>query len=96
MSNTTDTKTTMVHIRVNRSLRNDVKKLADSMGVSLSLVGETFFKKFLEERRLIINESYVPNKNLKTILDEAEKNRDNSKYWNTHNSVRDLMADLKK
>ena len=95
MSNA-NTKTTMVHLRLNQALRNDVKKLADSMGVSLSLIGETLFKKFLEEKKLIINSSYTPNKDLRIILDDAEKNRDNSKYWSNHTSIEKLMIDLKK
>ncbi len=89
-------KTTMVHLRVNQTLRDDVKKLADSMGVSLSLVGETLFKKFLEEKKLVIDSSYLPTKDLQSILDDAEKNRENSKFWNTHNSINSLMADLRK
>ncbi len=85
----------MLHLRVSRPLRDDVKKLADAMGVSMSLVGETLFKKFLEDKVLTLENSYIPNKNLKTILNEAERNRDNSKYWKTHASVEKLMADLK-
>ena len=93
--NTTNTKTTMVHMRMNKTLRDDVKNLADSMGVSLSLVGEILFKKFLEEKKLEIHEAYIPKKETEAILSEAEKNRDNSKYWKEHGSVESLMADLK-
>lgn len=52
--------------------------------------------KFLEEGTLILEDSYAPNKKLKTILKDAEKNRDNRKYWKSHSSVRSLIADLKK
>lgn len=88
--------TTMLHLRMSRDLRDDVKKLADSMGVSMSLLGGVLFKKFIEEKSLTLNTPYVPNTQLKAILDEAEKNRDNSKYWESHSSVKDLMSSLKK
>lgn len=93
ISNTT--KTTMMHLRVNKAVLNDVKKLSQSMGVSMSLIGETLFKKFLEEKALNISDSYTPNKFLKNVLDEANKNRDNSKYWTEHSSIESLMTDLK-
>ncbi len=89
-----NTNTTMLHLRVDRQLLANVKKLAKSMGVSLSLVGETFLKDFLNTKRIIIDGDYVPNENLKQILDEAEKNRDKAEYWEEHTSVESLMKDL--
>lgn len=88
--------TTMLHLRMERSLHNDVKSLANAMGVSVSLVGEVLFKKFIEEKSLTLNTSYTPNKQLKAILDEAKENRDNSKYWTSNKSVKSLMASLEK
>jgi len=85
--------TAMVHLRMNKELLDNVKKLAQRMGVPLSLVGETLFKDFLNTKRLIIDDSYIPNEILAKILDESEKNRDNEKYWTTHNSVDDLIVD---
>ncbi len=64
------------------------------MGVPLSLIGETLFKDFLNTKRLVIDDSYIPNESLAKILDESEKNRDNEKYWTSHDSVDDLMKDL--
>lgn len=93
---TTEIKTNMLHLRVDKNLHRDVKKIAKNMGISLSLITETLLKNFLQEKRLIINDFYTPNKNLELILEEAKKNRDNSKYWKSHNSVESLMKDLKK
>jgi len=87
---------TMLHLRVDKSLHNNVKKVADAMGVSMSLIGETLFKRFLEEKSLTLSVNQTPNSALKKILKEAEKNRDNSKYWKSHSSVNALMTDLKK
>jgi len=92
----TQSSSTMLHLRVDKSLRDNVKKVADTMGVSISLVGETLFKQFLEEKRLTLNVSHTPNTELKKILDKADKNRDNLKYWKSHSSVSNLMTDLKK
>ncbi len=47
---TKQSSSTMLHLRIDKSLRNNVKKVADSMGVSISLIGETLFKQFLEEK----------------------------------------------
>lgn len=96
MNTKTKKSTTMLHLRVDSSLRNDVKKLANAMGISVSLVGEVLFKQFLEEKRLTLDTPYSPNSELKEILDEAEKNRDNSKYWTNSESVKDLMTSLNK
>ncbi len=38
----------------------------------------------------------TPNKKLKKILDEAEKNRNNPEYWGSCNSINNLMISLKK
>ena len=86
----------MLHLRLNNSLHNDVKKLAKSMGVSVSLIGEVLFKRFIEEKELNIGVSYTPNKNLKRVLDEAEENRDDAKHWTTCDSIDSLMTSLNK
>ncbi len=38
----------------------------------------------------------TPNKKLKKILDEAEKNRNNPEYWGFCNSINNLMISLKR
>ena len=88
--------TTMLHLRMDKSLLTQVKKVAKAMGVSVSLIGETLFKEFLEEKRLVIKADFKPGTKLRKILDEAEKNKDNSKYWSSHSSVKDLMDSLRK
>ncbi|MCK5588959.1 MAG: hypothetical protein KAI16_01465 [Candidatus Pacebacteria bacterium] len=90
------TNKTMVHLRMNSGLHKDVKKIAEAMGVSVSLIGETLFKDFLNTKKIIISDPYIPNDDLKKVLDEASKNRDNSKYWFPNDSVSGLMTDLKK
>ncbi len=85
----------MVHLRLNQNLYKDIKKTAEAMGVSVSLIGETLFKDFLNTKKLVISDAYTPSNNLKKILDEAEKNRDNNKYWVANDSVEDLMTNLK-
>jgi antitoxin component of RelBE/YafQ-DinJ toxin-antitoxin module len=88
--------TTMLHLRIDKSLHNNVKKVANAMGVSMSLISETLFKQFLEEKSLTLTVNPTPNAELNKILDESEKNRDNSKYWKSHSSVKSLMNGLKK
>ncbi len=38
----------------------------------------------------------TPNKKLKKIFNEAEKNRNNPKYWKSCNSINNLMTSLNK
>lgn len=93
---TKQSSSTMLHLRIDKSLRNNVKKVADSMGVSISLIGETLFKQFLEEKKLTLSVGQTPSTDLKKILLEAERNRDNAKYWKSHHSTKSLMNDLNK
>jgi len=93
---TKQSSSTMLHLRVDKTLRDNVRKVANAMGVSMSLVGETLFRQFLEEKSLTLNVNPTPNAELKKVLDESEKNRDNSKYWKSHSSVKSLMNDLTK
>ena len=96
---TTKTKqssSTMLHLRIDKSLYKNVKKVADAMGVSMSLISETLLKQFLEEKKLILSIDPTPNAELKKILDESEKNKDNSTYWKSHSSIKSLMNGLTK
>ena len=71
----------MVHVKVSKKVRNEAQKAARSLDVPLSLVAEQAFKRFAADRRLVVEESYKPTPYLEKILLEAEKNRNNPKYW---------------
>jgi len=73
--------TTMVHVRVSKKVNKEAQKVARSLGVPLSLVAEQAFKRFTVERRLLVEEPLKPTPYLEKILREAEKNRNNPKYW---------------
>ena len=73
--------TTMVHVKVSKKVRNEAQKAARSLGVPLSLIAEQAFKRFAADRRLVVEEPLKPTPYLAKILREAEKNRNNPKYW---------------
>ena len=73
--------TTMVHVKVSKKVKRDAQKAARALGVPLSLVAEQAFKRFVAERRIVVEESLKPTPYLEKILREAEKNRNNPKYW---------------
>lgn len=89
----TDNKT-MIHLKVSKDVRDEARKVADAMGVSLSLVGEQLLRGFVTDRRLSLTTEYEPNSNLESVLKEAEKNRENPDYWDSFDSVDNLMKDL--
>ena len=73
--------TTMVHVRVNKKLKEQAAKAAGDLGVSLSLVTEQAFRDFIANRRLVVEKPLVPTPYLAKILREAEANKDNPDYW---------------
>jgi len=84
----------MLHIRVPQQLHHDVKKLAEKMGVSMSLVAESMFIRFLEDRRIVIDDSYTPSASLKKLLDYADTHREDETEWTTTSSTDELMKEL--
>jgi len=65
--------TTMVHARVPKKIKNDAKKVADKLGVSLSLIVEQALRDFSVNKQLIIEEPLVPTPYLEKILRQADK-----------------------
>lgn len=71
----------MVHVRVNKKLRDDAMKEARNLGVSLSLVTEQAYRDFVSNKRLVVEKPLVPTPYLAKILREAEANKNNPDYW---------------
>ncbi|OGG72916.1 hypothetical protein A3A38_02745 [Candidatus Kaiserbacteria bacterium RIFCSPLOWO2_01_FULL_53_17] len=87
--------TTMVHVRVSKKVSKEAQKVARSLGVPLSLVAEQAFKRFAAERQLIVEESFTPTPYLEKILREAEKNKNNPKYWSGPFNGKDFIQHLR-
>ena len=73
--------TTMVHVRVNKKLKDEAVKVSRDLGLSLSLVTEQAFRDFIVNERLVVQKPLVPTPYLEKILKEAQKNENNPKYW---------------
>lgn len=63
----------MVHIRVNKKLKDQAAKTSRDLGVSLSLVAEQAFRDFVANKRLVVEKPLVPTPYLEKILEEVEK-----------------------
>jgi antitoxin component of RelBE/YafQ-DinJ toxin-antitoxin module len=73
--------TTMVHVKVRTKTKRAAQQAAKKLGVSLSLVAEQAFRNFAANRQIVVEEPLTPTPYLEKILREAEKNRNNPKYW---------------
>lgn len=91
------TATTMVHVKVNAKTKHEAQKVAKRLGVSLSLVAEQAFRDFAAGKRLVVEEPLIPTPYLAKILREAEKNKNNPKYWSpAFTTAADASAYLRK
>ncbi len=89
--------TTMVHVRVNKKLKDEALKEARNLGVSLSLITEQAYRDFVGSKRLVVEKPLVPTPYLAKILREAEANKDNPDFWSPgFTNAKDAVAYLRK
>ncbi len=65
--------TTMMHTRVPKALRDDVKETANSLGISMSLIVEQALRNFAATKELFIHKPLVPTPYLEGVLREVDK-----------------------
>ncbi len=88
--------TTMMHTRVPKKLRDEAKKVANELGISMSLIVEQALRNLTTSKQLIIENPLVPTPYLKSILKEAEENRDKPEHrTEAFESVDDAITHLK-
>ncbi len=65
--------TTMMHTRVPKALRDEAKEIANSLGISMSLIIEQALRNFTATKELVIHKPLVPTPYLEKILLEVDK-----------------------
>ncbi len=65
--------TTMMHTRVPKALRDEVKETASSLGISMSLIVEQALRNFAATKELIIHKPLVPTPYLENTLKQVDK-----------------------
>lgn len=88
---------TMLNVKIDRKFKDEAKKLADSMGLTLSAVVNNSLKRFVEEKQVVFSAPLVPNKktaaSLKRIDADVKKGINLSP---TFSSVKEMMDYLEK
>ncbi len=71
--------TTMLSIKLDKSMKEQAQELASTLGVSLNAVIKGFLKEFLSERKVTFMDHPMPNartlKILKKLSDDARKGK---------------------
>ena len=63
----------MLHTKVDKKIRDSAKKVAQSLGIPLSLVVEQALRDFTVSQRVVVYKPLVPTPYLEKILREVDK-----------------------
>jgi len=61
----------MLSIKIDRSLKDEARKTAQALGVSLNAVINQYIKEFVAARQIVFSDHPLPNKKTQKILDEV-------------------------
>lgn len=60
---------TMLNIKIDRSLKDEARKTARALGVSLNAVINQYIKEFVAARQIVFSDHPFPNKKTQKLLD---------------------------
>jgi addiction module RelB/DinJ family antitoxin len=87
---------TMLSIKIDRSLKNQARKTAHALGVSLNAVINQYIKEFIAYRQITFIEYLEPNKKTQKLLDEIENDIQNGKnLFGPFDSIDEFKKSLK-
>lgn len=66
---------TYIHIRTNEETKKKAKKIAASLGVSLSDLINTHLKQIIRTKKITLSTDEEPSPYLKRVMRQAKKNR---------------------
>jgi antitoxin component of RelBE/YafQ-DinJ toxin-antitoxin module len=88
---------TMISFKIDRSLKNEARKTAKALGVSLNAVVNQQIKEFVANRQVVFTDYLVPNKKTRRILAMAERDLKRGKnIVGPFDSVDEFIKSLKK
>lgn len=86
---------TMLSIKIDRALKNEARKTAQALGISLNAVINQYIREFVASRQAVFTEYEMPNAKTRRILRMAEKDIKNGKnIAGPFNSVDEFIKSL--
>ena len=64
---------TVLNVKTDIKVKKAAQKLAKEMGIPLSTIVNAHLKQFVDERRFVVQTPLVPNKRLRKIIAQTEK-----------------------
>ena len=64
---------TLLTVKVDPAVKKNAQKTADSLGVPLSIAVNSFLKRFIRDKELVISESGRPSQYFKDVVREIHK-----------------------
>lgn len=70
---------TTITIKTNSNLRNEAKKLAEKLGITLTAIINATLRQFVQERKFTVSEYEMPTKKKMAFLEKISKEMDEGK-----------------
>lgn len=70
---------TTITIKTNSSLRQEAKRIAEELGITLTAVVNAFLRQFVRERKFSVSASAMPTKKKIAILEKISREMDEGK-----------------
>ncbi len=67
---------TTITIKTNSSLRQEAKRIAEELGITLTAVVNAFLRQFVRERKFSVSASAMPTKRKIAILEKISREMD--------------------
>ena len=88
--------TAVINIRTEVGVKNEAKKIASNLGMSLSTAINLFLKQFVRTRGMAVSLEETPNAYLRKILKEAEKNIGDGRVSGSFDDAEDAIKWLRR
>lgn len=87
--------TTMLSIKLDKSLKQKAQELAGKLGVSLNAILNGYLKMFISERQVTFADHPMPNTRTQRILDELlADSRENKNIVGPFDSMKEMIKSL--
>lgn len=73
------TEKTVLNIKINKDLKESVREVAQELGLPLSIIVNSYLRRFVDERRIEFVAHPTPNKETQKLLKEISKDIDAGK-----------------
>ena len=70
---------TVLNVKINKSLKESAREVAQELGLPLSIIVNSYLRRFVDERRIEFVAHPTPNKKTQKLLAEISKDVDEGK-----------------